>query len=163
MSARDIFSVIDPDNYISRYFLKLDAIVTLTYLPLKLHRWGGSFKMYRFCRQFMTFPGRLKCWPPKIPPEVGATFLGSNHSQISPHARAKFGRDPTVELLQSEHCKFRKTRRSSKSSSALLRTWHPSCQSVVSLRRPARTPQAWHRVCLVAPSSRIVRSPPSNR
>ena len=87
-----IFSVV---NKLSRTFLIFTP--KTPNLPVQ----SGLKKMYYFAQQFMTFPGLLKCLPPKIPPwpsgVVGEIFfLGSNHSQIYPHMHAKFGHDMTV-------------------------------------------------------------------
>ncbi len=57
---------------------------------------------YWFSGQFMTFPGLLNFWPPKILP--GTTlgwggshfFLCENDSHIYPNMRAKFACGPTV-------------------------------------------------------------------
>ena len=57
--------------------------------PLEPPQGGmGKNKLYWFSGQFMTFPGLLIFWPPKIPtstppPWVGRSiFLGRNHPQI---------------------------------------------------------------------------------
>ena len=59
---------------ISRQFMKCLTFESFTHKTPN-SRWGGVelFFCYYFSLQFMTFPGLLICWPPKIPT---ATPLG---------------------------------------------------------------------------------------
>ena len=87
---------------------------------------------YWFSGQFMTFPGLLNFWPPKIPPGTtplgsgGSIFLGSNLSHICPNMRVKFRCAPTVvnAMLAWQSQNVRKLR-------------HPAMIATIFLARPS--------------------------
>ena len=94
--------------------------------------WGGVFKkIYWFSGQFMTFPGLLNFWPPKIPlappwGRVSQNKLGSNLSHIYSNTCAKFGCGPTVvnAMLVWQSRNVRKLR-------------HPATIATIFLERPS--------------------------